>query len=58
MERLAVGITVAALSDLAAEVTERVLLRLSDDETEYDVIQSAVETTGFCALKLIVDAIE
>ena len=38
MERLAVGITVAALSDLAAEVTERVLLRLSDDETEYNVI--------------------
>ena len=48
----------AALSDLAAEVTERVLLGLSDDETEYDVIQLAVETTGFCALKLIVDTIE
>ena len=38
MERCAVGITVAALLELAAEVTERVLLRLSDDETEYDVI--------------------
>ena len=32
------GIIVAALSELAAKVTERVLLRLSDDETEYDVI--------------------
>ena len=38
MERCAVGITMATLSELAAEVTERVLLRLSDDETEYDVI--------------------
>ena len=58
MERLSVGITVAALSDLAAEVTEGVLLRFSDDETEYDVIPLTVETTGFCALKLIVDTVE
>ena len=36
------GIIVTALSELAAKVTERVLLRLSDDETECDVIWLAV----------------
>lgn len=38
MEGLALGITVAAVLGLSAKVTERVLLRLADDATDYAVI--------------------
>ena len=57
MEELITNITVAAVFGLPAEVTERGLLRLTTDETEYVVIGLAVETIGFGALKLVIDTI-
>ena len=55
---LPVDATVAAVSELAAEVTERVPLRPTVDTTEYAVIGLAVETTGCDPLKLAIEAMQ
>ena len=53
---LSVDATVAAVLELAAEVTERVPLRPTVDTMEYAVRGLAVETTGCDPLKLAIDA--
>ena len=55
---LSVDATVAAVLELAAEVTERVPLRPTVDTTEYAVIGLAVETAGCDPLKLAIDAMQ
>ena len=55
MEGLVVIVTVADMLGLADEITERILLRLVADATEYAVIGLAVRAT---ALKLAADALQ
>ena len=63
MEGLTVNITVTAMLGninlgLAAEVTERTLLRFAVDAIEYAVIGLAMETRVCSALKLANDVIQ
>ena len=52
MEGITVNTKVAVVLDLISVVTERALLRVVADATEYAMIGLAVETTGCDALKL------
>ena len=62
MKGLTFNIAVAVVLELAAEVTERALLRpllrLAAYVTEYAMIGLAVKTTGCDALKLVIDALQ